>query len=167
MTRNWKITEKSIGVFQIIWGSLTLGLTIWSTKLLFDIGFEHLDYSWEDISISKVIKNYHYQILLPLLTIFAGVLLILNKRIGWLTGVLTSALYGISMISSPWTIENKEMENETLIYIFAGLVSLIFIAITGLLLTKQIRIKYNPTKKTWLIIGLLFILLLLDKLLLK
>jgi uncharacterized membrane protein YidH (DUF202 family) len=167
MTKSWKITEMVIGVFQILWGILTLSLAIWSTKQIFDIGFEHLDYSWEDLSIPKIIKNYHYQLLLPILTIFAGLSIILNKRIGWITGVITSALLSTSMILSLWTIENKETENETQLYVFIGLISVIFITIFGLLLTKPIRAKYNPTERTWLIIGIIFTLLLLDNLFIK
>lgn len=163
MTRKLKITEKTIGVFHILWGGAGLLVAIWTIKYFFDFGFEHLDISWEDFSILKIIKNYHSQVLLPLLTLFAGVALILNKRIGWFAALVTSALNGIQMVLWPWTIENEEME-ETLVYAFAGFISLIFITIVGLLLTKQIRSKYNPSKKDWVIMSITFTLLLVDKL---
>lgn len=163
MTRNWKIIEKVIGIFQIVWGTLVLVIIISSFKQFFDISFERFDNYWEYISIPKVVKNYHYLILLPLMTIFAGLTLILKKKIGWLMGIVTSATYGISIVLLPWTID-KEIGNITLIYVFTGLISLVFITIFGLLMTKQIREKYNPTKKNWVIMSILFALLILDRL---
>jgi hypothetical protein len=124
MTRNWKIIEKVIGIFLIAFGSLVLVIAIWSIKQVFDIAFENFD-----ISIPKVIKNYHYQILLPLMTIFSGLTLILKKKIGWLMGIVTSATYGISIALSPWTIEIKEIGYVTHIYVITGLISLFFITL--------------------------------------
>ncbi|SEE50289.1 hypothetical protein SAMN04487765_2846 [Tenacibaculum sp. MAR_2010_89] len=164
MKKKWEITEKVIGAFQIFFGILILVLEIWSIKLSFNIGLKHYNYSWENISIFKVFKNYHYQILIPLLTIFAGVTLMLKKRIGWLFGVVTSVLHVMSMIL--FSVTNATVENKYLNFIYV-FISTLFILITVLLMNKHIRSKYNLTKQTWVIIGLLLILLFLDKLFIK
>jgi hypothetical protein len=169
MIVNWKIIEKVIGAIQLIWGVCFLFITVWSIKLIFDSVFGYYDYSLADISISKIIKNYHYQILLPTMTIFAGLALILKKKIGWLIGIVTSAIYSISIILLPLTIENENIEDDSLLYVYilTGLISFIFTIILCLLLTKRIRTKYNPTSKNWVIISFLFVVLVLDKLFIK
>lgn len=60
MTKKWTNIVKSIGIFQIIWGCLDFGLTIFSFKLLLNIGQEHFDMIWKDFSFIKIIKNYHF-----------------------------------------------------------------------------------------------------------
>jgi len=162
MTKNWKIAEKVIGGFQIIWGICILILSIWSVKILLDSQLIHLGYNWKDLSAIKIIRDYHYQFLLPLLTIFSGLALLFAKKSGWLLGIVTSALSGISMILVLTKIEARDLENEILLYTATGLLVLIFTIMLGLLLSKPIRSKYNPSKKTWLIVGVLFTLMLLD-----
>ena len=161
MTRNWKITEKTISILILLWGVFSLILNIWSINLLTQY------FTWKEISIFKLFWNYHFQILISLLTIFAGIMLFLNKKEGWLLSLVILAIKFISSITIPFIID-VEAETKTIIfYLLFGLIPLIFLTMLGILLTKQIRNKYNPTKKTWLIMGSLFAILQLYKLLIK
>lgn len=160
MTKNWKITEKIIGTVLIIWGCFLLILTFWSLKQTFDILFEELEYSGSDLSITKIVKNYHYRIIIPVLTFITGITIILQKRAGWLLGILISAINSTSIILLPWTHENLTFE----LLIIVGTHSIIFFIFFILLINKQFRNKYNPSKKAYLILSILFILLILDKL---
>lgn len=65
-----------------------------------------------------------------------------------------------------FSVTNATVENKYLNFIYV-FISTLFILITVLLMNKHIRSKYNLTKQTWVIIGLLFILLFLDKLFIK
>ncbi len=165
MTRSWIITEKTISVLQIIWGGLMLSLTIWSAKLLIDFGVEHLELTWENISLPKILKNYHFRLLLSLLTIFGGLTLMINKRIGWILSVVTSLLYGITTILAFQKVKMDTSFKLDIYDLLAGLIAILFFTIFGLLLTRQFRNKYKPTNKTWWIIVGLVILLLVDRLL--
>lgn len=85
-----------------------------------------------------------------MLTILGGVTLLFNKKIGWLTSVVTSAIYAVMWLSvfKLWIFRDLEMEYDTRIVLPYLLLELIFITNVSLLLFKPIRNNYQPTKKT-------------------
>ena len=160
-----KITESVIGGFLIIWGIFTLGLTIWLIKQQLDLALSYIDVHPKDISIFKLIKNNHFPILTSLLTIFGGITLILNKKIGWTISILISVVDLVSIILFLWS-NDEQTNTPSNFYILIGS-SLIFMTIIGTLLSKPMRNKYEPKKETWLIVFISFSLLFTFKLLTK
>jgi len=168
MTKIWTITEKTIGTIQILWGAVGLVLTIWGFKQFFDVVVAEHNLSWENISIIKLIGNHHYLFILPLLTMFAGVTLLLNKRIGWIMSIVTSLLFATAPIFNWPTMPSNELYiNDKTDWFLLSLFPVVFLTIFGLLLTNHFRKKYNPTRMSWLIILGLLIILLIDKIFLS
>jgi hypothetical protein len=95
MTSCFTTVEKIISIILIIWGGLSLYVSIQSTYYLFDIGFKSGKITWQSISVFKVFKNYHLPFLLPVATTFAGIFLFVNKKIGWTTALITLLLNGL------------------------------------------------------------------------
>ncbi len=60
MSQLWKITEKVIAIFLIIWGAGLLMFEIYGWYQTFQ--FIHV--SWHDFSPTKFLRNYHLDFLL-------------------------------------------------------------------------------------------------------
>jgi|GEM_PF-3498064 len=173
MRNNWKITEKIIGCLLILWGGFYFVISIWVFKNDLDVAFAYSNNSWDDLSLLKIIKNYHFKLLLPLITLIVGLLLLLKKRLGWLLSVVFTLLWPATLLIHLWDLYTKILEDdifeENLVPICTviGFISLILLTMFGLLMTKQIRSNYNPTIKSWLIMIVLFATLLIDKILIN
>lgn len=170
MTKAFKYSEKTIGGFQIIWGAFSLFVTIWGFINLYDIGVKYHILSWEKISILKMTKTYHFEVLLSILSIISGLLLIGNKKAGWELAIITSFVSAVTVIII--LLSNYYKSYMSLTYKTYSIIgNVIFIAlfffISFFLLLKPFRIKYNPTKKTWWILAIIVCLLLLDKIIFK
>lgn len=171
MTKNWKITKKTIGAIQLAWGGFFLIFIILSVfdSIESTIAQSHLNEA--DISTLKVVNLFHHSIIVSIITLIAGILLLLNKRIGWLMSIVACASNFISIILSPILIVNNSQDLDLAdidlnTYVSFGLVALIPLVVLMLLLSKPILNNYNPTKKTWLIALITFTMILADQLIL-
>ena len=161
MKINRSISEKVIGIALIIWSCTILYFTFTGLKQLFEIS----NLSWEEISIFKVIKNYRFQIFIPILSIISGVLLIMNKRIGWIGSVVMSFVYGLGIIIYSCKTYNAEITISNLI--LPIVISLLFLVLGLVLLNNVFREKYRPSKYTWIIMALTIALLCVDHIFIK
>ncbi|KAB5483112.1 MULTISPECIES: hypothetical protein [Flagellimonas] len=169
MNKNWKLFEKVISGFQIIFGITTISFLLWSLNLTITIIFENSDYTWNDVSFYKLFKNHYFFTFLGILSISSGILLLKNKKIGWILSVSTWLLYGFGTLIN---IFKKNDENE---YIFAsnsdfiilGIIIVTFLILALCLTLKPFRTKYKPNLKSWFKIGIITLILITAKLLIK
>tara|TARA_R100001369_G_scaffold73411_3_gene101962 strand:- start:97 stop:606 length:510 start_codon:yes stop_codon:yes gene_type:complete len=169
MNKNWKLFEKVISVFQIIFGIAIISLVLWSVNTTITIIFEHSDYTWRDVSFYKLVKNNHFYILSSLLCISSGILLLKNKKIGWVLSVTTWLVYGLGTLLN--TLKKND-KNESVIQsnsdsIIVGIFVVSFLTIAMCLTFKPFRTKYEPNLYSWLIIGLITLIFIAEKLLIN
>jgi Na+-translocating ferredoxin:NAD+ oxidoreductase RnfD subunit len=155
MNRNFFIAEKVISTLLIIWGGLSLYfITVW-VKSFFDLGL--IEY----VSFSKFCRNYHLIFLIPLVTLVGGTLLLFNKRIGWVISLITLLLN--TMLSFIPVEKGKSIFDERSLILFFAFEAVLFLIMFCILVQPIYRNKYNSTKGTWWTIGLIALLILLDK----
>ena len=167
MNINRKSAEKIIGISLIIWGFIVLYFYIITMKRIFEI----TNLSWEEISLFKITKNYHFQFIIAILNLASGILLILSKRIGWIGSIVTAIVNGLGLIIFLWIFFNNDesIDNEitnTELLIFSS-ITILFLTFGLVLMNKVFRNEYQPTKKTWLIMTLIIVALCADKILIN
>ena len=158
MIINRNISEKVIGIILITWSCIKLYYTSSNLINIFEIS----DLSWEEVSIFKVVKNYHFQYIIPILSIVSGLLLILNKRVGWIGSTVMSFVTGIGIIILSWKLYNAEgnsIEITISDFLLPSFLTVLFLIIGLVLLSKVYREEYLPTKNTWIIMILTIIIL--------
>ena len=163
MDRNWRVTEKVIGAVQIAWGITVLIVFIWSSNQLFMVIAPLLDLTWDNISLGKILINYHFSLLLPLLTALAGLGLLMNKKAGWIASVVLLLINGTSILISFWTAKADLTDEMISTYLFGGITTVAFFLMTSLLMTRYFRLKYEPTPGTWWTIIILALIILTDR----
>jgi hypothetical protein len=168
--RNITYSEKVIGGFQIVWGAFTLFVAIYGLKIFYDFGVTYFHLTLEKISIWKILKTYHFEFLLAILSLVSGFLLILNKKAGWQLAIITSfvtAMIGaVNLVDFFYRPDKIKFNKTTTILLDVTLITVFFL-VSYILLLKPFRIKYNPTKVTWWAIIIIAGLLLVDKIILE
>ena len=153
MTKKGIILKKIISVFLILWGTTAL---IWSI-FIFKEHSELYEKIYRKIeatpSVFSAIKIYHLTFIIPLFNVFSGIVLLQNKKIGWILAILSSVLNCINAIRA--IIDSPSDFGANLKW---GAITAIFLTISIMLVTKPILSIYKPTKTTWLTI--IFIVLL-------
>ena len=165
MNKNWTKLEKSIGLLQIILGIITISFTIWAINNNLQLLIEYSNYAWEDISLLKIAKDNHPSILLGFLAILSGILLFRNNLIGWITSVSTWLIYGLTfiMMTLKVVVNKTNILVSNLDYIIIGFITSLCFILALLISSKQFRLKYSPTYKSWLIVGLTNLIFITDK----
>jgi hypothetical protein len=113
----------------------------------------------------SITAKYHFPIIVGILCLFGSCMLLYKDRTGWLLCVVTSFVYAVTMFMSS---RSKAMDNTlpfAKYYKSYGIAALIFFAIFFLLLMKPVRARYQPILKTWLLMGVIILVLVIDKLL--
>jgi len=165
MKNSWTKFEILVGLLQIVLGIIMVSLAIWLISNNVQLLFKHSGSTWDDISLLTITKNYHSPILLGSLPIVSGILLLRNKLIGWITSLTTWLIYGITII----ILILKDIVNETGTlnpksdYIILGIISSLCFILTLLMSAKYFRLKYSPTNKSWLTVGLFTLIFITDK----
>jgi hypothetical protein len=155
MTRHWKITEKVIAIFFIIWGAVLLSFEIHGWYQIFQ--FTHI--SWQDFSSTKFLKNYHLDFLLLSLTLFSGIMLFIEKRAGWILSASISLFTPFNYLI--YLYFNSDVERSFYIAYFC--IAVVFWTIFILLISKPIRMNYYSNKFAWKYLAIIFIIFLTDK----
>src|SRR5579862_3099386 len=154
MTQHWKITEKVIAIFLIIWGAVFLSFEIYGWYQIFQ--FTHI--SWHDFSPSKFLKNYHLDFLLSKLTLLSGIMLLIKKKAGWLFSVSISLFTPFNYLI--YLYFNSDVDKIFYIVYFG--IAVLFWTIFFLLIGKPIRLKYYPDRFVWEYLAIIFVIFLTD-----
>jgi uncharacterized membrane protein len=151
MTFRVNLIEKIIAILLILWAAFELFCTLWTLNYFASTGFEMKFITWDNISYSKVFKNYHLNILVPLLSIFSAIFLLFRKRIGW---ILTIAVCLINAISYVILILNLsgayDKVNSSIFYFIHGVIISIYLLFIFILLQRPFKDKYSASNKMWL-----------------
>lgn len=169
MNKHWELFEKTISWIQIIFGIATISFVLWTLNLTVSTILDHSDYTWNDVSFYKLFKNHYFIILSGFLCISSGVLLLKNKKTGWILSVITWLLYGLGTLINLLT---KNDENEYFFesnsdFIIIGIILALFFTLALSLTLKPFRTKYKANLNSWFIIGLITLIFVISKLLIK
>lgn len=168
MKTDWEIFEKIVSVIQILLGITIISVLIWSVNISISQIFEHSDYTWKDISILKLIKNNHFFTLLGLMGIIGGIGWFKYKTNGWLLSFMFWFLLGLSttLVALKFKLQepNVMRANEEYLIYYSTIFVSFFLAI--LLVLKTFWNKYNPTKKSSIIFGIILLTFIIDKIIL-
>lgn len=160
MKVNYPLLEKIIAMLLFVWG----GLLLFTISRFLYIILGHI--SWQSFSVSRFFKNFHLNILLPTVTLIAGILLFFGKRIGWILALIATFLNGILIYIPADMNDRKLQEMEVYSLIGISLVSLLCLTSFCILLLKKFRAKYSFTNGTIWIVAMISILVTLDKIIL-
>ncbi|MEN9440119.1 MAG: hypothetical protein RLZ33_195 [Bacteroidota bacterium] len=117
---------------------------------------KHSEISYE-ISWVKVVLKWCFLVLNSLVIFFGGFLFILGKKVGWYL-VIISSIY----LSINWMVTALPSNKEVPAYSWLDYtLSLFFLLIAISMLSKPIRAKYRPNKKSLVIVLLVVSALLL------
>jgi hypothetical protein len=169
MNKHWTLFEKVISGFQIIFGIVVISFLLLTLDSIISTLLEHSDYTWKDVSFYKLIKNHYFFTFLGILSISSGILLLKNKKIGWILSVSTWLLYGLGTLIN---IFKKNHENKSILesnsdYITIGIFIVAFFILALCLTLKPFRTKYKANLKSWFKIGIITLILITVKLLIK
>ena len=167
MNRNRLIVERVIASILVVWAGLVLYESIYT--LYIDLNILQRLSSSEKFKISylKILKNYHLSMLSPLLGLIGGVFLLFGKKIGWTFSLITSIISACFFAIDLFKIFNQKgiifnSGNSTLYIIVLISMTMFFLAIFFILVSKNFRIKYAPTKKLWFVISAIVLMLVAD-----
>ena len=167
MTFRLNLIEKIIAIVVILWAVLELFSTLWTLNYLTSTGFEMKLLTWGNISFSKVFKNYHLNIIVPLLSIISAVFLVFHKRIGWIltiTGCIINVIsYTILFLNLTGAYDKI---NNSTYYLVNGVIIAINLLFIFLLLQRSFKDKYFATNKMWSPIIIITSIYLIDRIIL-
>lgn len=166
MKKSFTYSEKAIGTFLIVVGAVFLYVNLYTIIIFIEFSQKFSHFTWKDISILKLIRTYHFEILLDTLMITSGLLILLNKKSGWILALTTSAVTVFLCIKNLVSLFGTPLMtgvNKTELLLLNSILLLVFLLILFFLLSKTLRIKYHPTKKTLWIIVMVVAVLLIDK----
>ncbi len=158
--KKWVIAEKIIGFILLFWSMYVLYTVISVIAAIFSSGYAK---SNKTAFTSTVLKD-HLIIIVGILCLFGSCLLLYKDKAGWFLCVVTSLMYSITLLISSRSHALDNTLNFAKYYKSYGVAGLLFFIIFFLLLSKQIRQKYQPTSRTWLWMAGLILLLVIDKL---
>lgn len=160
MSKTWRIIE-------IVISLCILGLSFLSFRNFIDI----INSQWVFLELGNygdgfggflkfLVMELQLTLLLSILSLLAGILLLLQKKIGW---ILSVALFGALTIIWVYLLIDylrDPIEDPRLMLFFSTLLGFFLVC----LLQKPFIRKYSPTKKSWVVISTIVIFLVLDSL---
>lgn len=156
MNKGWRIFEIIISMLQIILGITILTIIIPPLNKMYMI--ISYDFGWQNISIYKFSNIYIFPIIKGILGIISGVLLLKQKLIGWILSIIFWLILATSALLYSWTITTSDPK-----FIFSIIILLISMILLAILF-KPIKNNYLPTKKSWIFIGIMTLVFLIEKL---
>jgi hypothetical protein len=159
MSKTWLIIEKTIGSLLTIWGMIALyNITM---VVLQTINYGHVPPP--NLSYMRVSKMNHLNFLLALASMFAGVLMVLKDKEGWLLSIICSSMYTITFFISARFNSKGSTQPYFEFFKSYSLMALLFFLFVILLIQKPFGQKYHPTTKNWIWIIVILIVLIIDK----
>lgn len=113
----------------------------------------------------QILQANHLSILLSLASIFGGMFLFYSDKTGWLLALICSGMFAIALFMSAAANRNNVKQTDIFFYQSYSITAILFVVIFILLMQKPFREKYKPTAKNRRTAGLIFIVLLADKIL--
>ena len=155
----WLLTEKVIGIILLLWSTIVLYNVIYVIAGIIRSGYT----SRTNVTYTSIALQNHLTIITGILCLFGSCMLFFKDKTGWMLCVITSFIYGVSLYMSA----NSKVIDGTLpasqYYKSYGAVALLFLVIFILLFLKPIRKNYQPTLKTWIIIGIAILIFFIDR----
>ncbi len=161
MNKKWIVTEKIIACLIMLWGIYTLYSVSSTVYGLVSTGF----IASGNTSYLDVVKGNHLNIIISIASIYGGTLLLFNEKAGWLLSLICSSIFALSLFMSAATNRNDIKQKDAFFYQSYSLTGIAFLVIIVLLLQKYFREKYNPTAKNRKMVGLVLLVLIIDKIL--
>ena len=161
MNKKWFLTEKIIACLITLWGMYTLYGIVATIYGMISSGFVKSG----NTTYLQILQTDHLGILLSLGCIFGGIFLFYSDKTGWLLTLICSSMFAISLFMS--AAANRDNVKKTALFFYQSysVTAILFVIILILLIQKPFREKYQPTAKNWRTAGLIFIVLLADKIL--
>ena len=155
MTKKWKIAEKIIGSIQILFGSLSIFFFVKNIREMIYLG------GYSTIrAIELHFPKGHNGILLGIFSLTSGILITLNKRVGWV-GSITTWLTLIILIII-FSITDTDFELTEIIYLI--IIILVIISFPFLLTRKPFLNKYKPDWSEYILILIMTCAFIIDML---
>ena len=123
--------------------------------------------TWSEISILKLIRNAHFIFLSGAMGLVSGILLLKNKKMGWILSFSSWIIYCFGTLIIFWKTGKVDGPISTQNYMLIGILILIFIIMAIVLTLKPFMLKYKPDSKSWITIAVITLVFLIDKLLIK
>lgn len=158
------IIERIIGGFLIVFGCISF----YAASVGFMYVYENLDLPWEEMSLLKVLHNFHFVSSIAL--IVSGILLIIHKQIGWIGSIIMSFFYVVLFLKGVFEFffeDESYVRTDYSNIIIYSILGLLFLVIGFLLLQKHFIKKYQPTKTIWILIVLITVLLSVDEIFIR
>jgi hypothetical protein len=164
MKLGFKIIEKVIAIALIMIGVLMIYLLAESFNNI--MRFEQYHPTMKPkIALFGFLRHTNASILIFLAAIFGGILLFLNRKVGWIIAMIALLSYTLLIVTN--ILFDRKRFTMTLdqddhpILLIVGL-SLIFAVPLVIMILKPFRLKYSPTMKTYLIIVGVSVSILID-----
>jgi Na+-translocating ferredoxin:NAD+ oxidoreductase RnfD subunit len=162
MTKNWTIIEKIIALILVTGSGLLFYLTY--------IGFHnYLDSVLGKIPLNQIRWLYFFNIyqnafFISLGTLLAGILLMINKKVGWIIAIAILFLLAFSFYFPSLTAP-KYIFDDASSKVVAAVIgfSLFCLTLLTTLLLKPFREKYKPTRANWIVILIIIVLGVIDR----
>ena len=164
-----KDTFKIICAFLIVTGVYRVFMSIYVIYYGYEYGMEHYENFSQHFSIWITFKHYHYRVFLGLITLIAGWLLALKKRLGYYLSLFSTLLIFISYILSgiksydnnPFMV-NTLQTNELFLLLLLICLPLLYLFTFLYLNKRNFRLKFGVTNKFFLVLIIMVILSSLD-----
>lgn len=157
MTRNARYLEIIIGTILVLLGSLSSYLVYYDINSRVEFVQNYTDLSGE-ISVIKILLNWHLAMIVSLLLFFSGIFLILSRKIGWYSALISGVYCSISWTLNSLTLTSEDFPNYWVGYI----IGLFFLVVVVFLLSKPIRAKYLPNGRSYILVIVVISILFLD-----
>lgn len=126
MPKKFAYAEKLIALFQIAFGLICLYALIYGLYVFIDFARINNRISFKEISIYEIFKNYHLEIILNMVFILGGLLLFLQKKLGWhltLIATILGLIFSlINIYKFIFIFQNSEKNKTAIILMIFSLI---------------------------------------------
>lgn len=158
MTRKARHLEIVIGTFLVLIGLISLYLVYYDINWRVEFVQNYADLN-EEISVTKILLNWHLAIIVSLLLFFGGILLILSRKIGWYFAIISSVYSSVA-----WTLSSLISSDQDSTFSWIGyIIGLLFLIIVIFLFSKPIRAKYILNGQSYILVIIAISVLFLDR----
>ncbi|HWB28839.1 MAG TPA: hypothetical protein VG738_25370 [Chitinophagaceae bacterium] len=163
MKKGWNITEKVIATILQAWALFYLYLLTMAIYSKLQFGLQTGGIKKEDISFWELFRMFHFNYIAGLLCFYAGLMLLYDRKKGWVTSVISTIIFAGFMLVSGRNGVMKDNNTHVMTSVSYLIAAVVFAAIFIVLVLKPFRVKYHPTTANWLFIMGVILLAVIDK----